>query len=116
MLKSLLDLVSVTVTEEKRTATRVAPTESYVLIDRKKFNLKNWSTVGFLASPFGGIDMAVGQKCMMGFFVKDPYQTIEFEATIVITRVGGGELAGKFFLLSPYNRKMIDSYFKSYKG
>ncbi len=40
-MKSLLDLVSVTVTEEKRTATRVAPTESYVLIDRKKFNLKN---------------------------------------------------------------------------
>ena len=98
----------------RRQAPRIdTPPECSVFFDGKRYPLRNWSTLGFLAGPYDG-SLIVKQRCKLKVHVRQEQFDIAFEAEAVIVRKDSGGIAGRFIFLPPDKKRQIESYFAFY--
>ncbi|MBI1774215.1 MAG: hypothetical protein HYR63_02605 [Proteobacteria bacterium] len=95
----------------RRQAPRVdTPPECAVFFDGKRFPLKNWSTLGFLAGPYDG-DLIAKQRCKLKIHVRQETFDIAFDAEAIIVRTDASGIAGRFIFLPPDKKRQIEGYF-----
>ena len=98
----------------RRQAPRVeTPPECAVYFDGKRYPLKNWSTLGFLAGAYDG-GLIVKQRCKLKVHVRQDAFDIAFECEAVIVRKDAGGIAGRFIFLPPDKKRQIEAYFAHY--
>jgi hypothetical protein len=98
----------------RRQAPRVdTPPECAVFFDGKRYALKNWSTLGFLAGPYDG-SLIVKQRCKLRVHVRQDQFDIEFDAEAIVVRKDAGGIAGRFIFLPPDKKRQIEAYFAHY--
>jgi hypothetical protein len=93
---------------------RVAPKgESAVLLEGRRYQLRNWNTEGFLFGPYTG-DLAAGRRVKVELVVMDGEFKLKCPAVATITRVDGAGVDAKFYFISPEHKKQIQAYVAHY--
>jgi hypothetical protein len=93
---------------------RVAPKgESAVILDGRRYQLRNWNTEGFLFGPYTG-DLVAGRRVKVELIVMDGEFKLRCSAVATINRVDGSGVDAKFYFISPEHKKQIQAYVSHY--
>lgn len=99
--------------ERRRQPRLRARGDSFVRIESRDVALINWSEDGFLAGPYAG-GLIAGQKAAVRIVVHDFHDRsgkLDLELTVVINRIDGRGIAGRFYSPDRYKRLALKDYY-----
>lgn len=87
--------------------------DSFVRIEGRDVALINWSEDGFLAGPYSG-GLIAGQKATIRIVVHDFHDKagkLDLELKVVIKRIDGRGIAGRFYAPERYKQHAIRAFY-----
>jgi len=96
------------------TVKRVTPKgETTVLIEGKRFNMKNIGQDGISFTP-APRDMTAGRRLRAELIIQDGAINVRAEAVVTVAKVEGQTVDAKFYYLAPSDKKQVQDYLARY--
>jgi len=93
---------------------RVTPKgETTVIVEGKRYNLKNIGTDGFMFGP-ASRDMSPGKRMRAELIIQDGNINLRAEAVVTVAKVEGTSVDVKFYYLAPQDKKQVQDYLARY--
>ncbi|MBI1774264.1 MAG: PilZ domain-containing protein [Proteobacteria bacterium] len=96
---------------DRRQALRVdTPAHCFVVIEGRQYPLRNWSAIGFLASPYEG-ELAENGTFEVAISVRQDVFDFIVDARAIVVRKDAAGLAAKIVSVAPEVMRQIEAYF-----
>ncbi len=113
-LKKLLGMNDAQPAKGGAAVKRVTPKgETTVLIEGKRFNMKNIGQDGISFTP-APRDMTPGRRLRADLIIQDGAINLRAEAVLTVAKVEGQTIDAKFYYLAPADKKQVQDYLARY--
>lgn len=94
---------------------RITPKgETTVIVEGKRYMLKNIGMDGLMFGPAATRDMTPGKRVRAELIIQDGGLNLRSEAVLTVAKVEGTSVDVKFYYLAPQDKKQIQDYLARY--